>query len=277
MSRTNSNRAIAIAAPLFSDQSSPFHSPLGTPNKGTIKMPDFFSSPSLSARATLSRTNSTKGIIPDDDDDDEFSPFGAAPKFGFTQQSNTAGGLRLSAKPFEPGMPSGRIEMDGFGSSSTLSSSMPHSDSSRGSLDSQGEEAETIEAGTGMTPLDVLHSVFQSVPKSELESVLHQAGYDFEGAMALLVSHMPRSGASTPQRVASPRPLLLGVGSRGAVQTIHHAPNGGYFDRGGRSFAGGGQGQGGFGGGAGVRTPGGLRMCRYFLAGECRRSDCRFR
>lgn len=273
MTRTGSSRGIT-AAPLFSDQSSPFHSPLGTPNKGTIKMPDVFSFTNLS-RAPLSRTNSTKGIIPDDDEEDEFSPFGnSVPQLRQPEYSNK--GLRMSAKSFEPG----RIDMDGqFESSSTLSSSMPHSDSSGGSLDS-GEDPDGVEAGTGMTPLDVLHSVFTSVPKAELESALHASGYDFEGAMAILVSQytLPRSGASTPHRVSSPRPMLLGVGSRGAIQTATFAPNGGYFDRGGRSFSGPPQAQQTLASaGSGIRTPGGLRICRYFLAGECRRSDCRFR
>lgn len=130
------------------------------------------------------------------------------------------------------------------------------------------------EAGAGMTPLDVLCSVFTSVPRAELEDALHRSGYDFESAMGMLVMQhtAPRSGSSTPQRVASPRPLL-GVGNRGGIQVNHHAPREGYFQQGGRSL------RGDMSPGFGGRSPGGHggKMCRYFLAGECRRSDCRFR
>lgn len=273
MAKTSSN--LAIAAPLFSDRTSPFHSPLGTPLRGTIKIPDVFASPGVSAPRMGSRN-----VVPDDDDDDEFSPFGSGlPKLHHHDQN----GLNTDAKAFEPfGTPS--IDSQ-FGSPPTLSSSMPHSDSSRsynfhGSGDSvtaQDLAAEdALDTGAGMTPLDVLCSVFTSIPRSELEDALHRSGYDFEGAMALLVSQhtLPRSGSSTPQRTASPRPLL-GMGGRGALPINHTGPRDGYFQQGGRSY-GGGNISPGFGG---TLSPGGpgTRMCRYYLAGECRRSDCRFR
>lgn len=272
MARTSSN--LAIAAPLFSDPSSPFHSPLGTPNRGTIKMPDVFSSPAINVPRISSR-----GVIPDDDDDDEFSPFGSGlPKL----HHHDAPGLNTDAKTFEPfGTPPTDTH---FGSSTTLSSSIPHSDSSRshGSRGS-GESSTALDAaeegldlGAGMTPLDVLCSVFTTVPRTDLEDALHRSGYDFEGAMAILVSQhtVPRSGSSTPQRVSSPRPLL-GVGGRGPMPINHGGPRDEYFQQGGRSFSGGNMSPG-FGG---TRSPGGpgTRICRYYLAGECRRSDCRFR
>nr|XP_019001729.1 uncharacterized protein I203_05932 [Kwoniella mangroviensis CBS 8507]OCF65190.1 hypothetical protein I203_05932 [Kwoniella mangroviensis CBS 8507] len=241
---------IAIAAPLFSDRSSPFHSPMAnTP--------------------TFSRTSSYKGVIPDDDDDDEFSPFGKGlPKLHHQDPSSY---LNTEAKPFLP-----------FGSSSGLNTAYSNDGYSESSFDSsmgqQGEMTDEEFAGSGMTPLDVLCSVFTSVPRSDLEDALHRSGYDFESAMGYLVSqhtHHPRSGASTPQRVSSPRPLL-GVGNRGGVGSVmgHHAPERGYFQQGGRSFRG--DMSPGFVGG--TRSPGGNagKMCRYFLAGECRRSDCRF-
>ncbi|WRT69252.1 uncharacterized protein IL334_006236 [Kwoniella shivajii] len=260
MSRTGSN--LAIAAPLFSDQSSPFHSPMGTPNRTTIKMPDVFNSP----KPSFSRTSSYKGVIPDDDDDDEFSPFGKGlPRLHHHDSS----ALSTEAKPFSPFNPSNdaysNFSESSYGSGSRLSGDFP---------------PETEEEGAGMTPLDVLCSVFTSVPRSELEDALHRSGYDFESAMGYLVSQHthPRSGASTPQRVSSPRPLL-GVGNRGAIIAGHHAPREGYFQQGGRSF------RGDLSPGfpiqvqQGTRSPGGAnggKMCRYFLAGECRRSDCRF-
>lgn len=285
MARTSSN--LAIAAPLFSDQSSPFHSPIGTPLKGTVKMPDVFSSPST--QPTLARTASIKALIPDDDDDDEFSPFGTGlPKLHHLQhQHSAAPALQLNsgAQPFEPFGPTSGVAKSA--SSLSQSSASADHDYEDGLSESEGD------GGAGMTPLDVLHQVFTTLPRSELEAALHASGYDFEGAMALLMSqhaNAPRSGTSTPGRTASPRPLL-NIGGRALVQANHHAPSTGYFNQGGRNFGPGpGQGQGGMyqqqhqqqpfagaGHGHGARTPGGLKMCRYYLNGECRRSDCRFR
>lgn len=255
MTRTSSN--LAIAQPLFSGQSSPFHSPIGTPQRSTVKMPDVFASPAFS------RTNS-RGVVPDDDEDDDFNPFGTGLPKLHHQEGST--GLNTGAKAFEP--------FDSTWNPSTVSQS--DSGQSYDSVASGGsfsQEPQEDDAGAGMTPLDVLASVFSTVPRSDLEDALHRASYDFEGAMAILVStHThPRSGSTTPQRVASPRPLL-GVGTRGAIALNHSGPKDGYFQQGGRSWSG--NLSPGLGG---TRSPGGgLRMCRYFLAGECRRSDCRF-
>ena len=274
MTRTSSN--LAIAAPLFSNQSSPFHSPISTPSRSLIKIPDVFASPPV--QAARIRTH----VPAIDDDDDAFSPFGSGlPKL----HHHDPIGLNTDAKAFEPfGTPPIDIQFD---SSMTFSSSAPLSDSSR-SYDSRdsGESPtaqvlaseEGLETGAGMTPLDVLCSVFTSIPRLELEDALHRSGYDFEGAVAILVSqhttNLPRSGSSTPQRISSPRPLL-GVGGRGAIATMQTGPRDGYFQQGGRSFSGGNLSPGY----PGARSPGGpgTRMCRYYLAGECRRSDCRFR
>lgn len=290
MVRTASN--LAIAAPLFSDQSSPFHSPLGTPAKGTVKIPDVFSSPSAGHGNVGAQAQGQRSFVPAidaDDDDDEFSPFGTGlPKLHHLDANNANAykALNLGAKPFEPNFGGGSASSGSVSGAGTGAGGMRAS-SSGGSLD---YEDALEDGGTGMTPLDVLHQVFTGVPRHELEIALHTAGYDFESAMALLVAQHtgPRSGTSTPGRTASPRPLL-GIGGRGIVQTGQHAPTGGYFNQGGRSFApvpGGATGhssQGypqpyaGAGHGHGARTPGGLKMCRFFLNGECRRSDCRFR
>ncbi|EIW67044.1 hypothetical protein TREMEDRAFT_45481 [Tremella mesenterica DSM 1558] len=257
MARTGSN--LAIATPLFSDQSSPFHSPIGTPSRPTIKMPETSLSPPQDRP-------SSRGIILDDDDD-EFSPFGTGlPKLHHHQQS----ALNLDAKPFEPGSSSSghtSLSAQSFGTfQSDPAAQLAGADLARA-------EEDALETSTGMTPLDVLASVFTSVPRSELEDALHRAGYDFEGAMAILVAQytQPRSGSSTPQRVSSPRPLI-GIGGRGAVSTNFPAPRDGYFVQGGRTH------NGNLSPGYGPRSPGGppVRMCRYYLTGECRRSDCRF-
>ena len=217
-------------------------------------MPDVFASPAFS------RTNS-RGVVPDDDDDDDFNPFGSGmPKLQPDERL-----LNTGAKPFEP-----------FGQTW---SPQPYgqSDSGQGydafGQGAEGTEAPADDAGSGMTPLDVLASVFNTVPRADLEDALHRAGYDFEGAMANLVANHthPRSGSTTPSRVASPRPLLNVGGGRG-MGGAYAGPKDGYFTQGGRSFS------GNMSPGInGTRSPGnGLRMCRYFLQGECRRSDCRF-
>lgn len=262
MARTNSSN-LAIAAPLFSDQLSPFHSPIGTPTRTPLKMPDVYHSPSLSQTGPLS---SRKGVFPDDDDDDEFSPFGSkVPKT-----------LNTDAKPFQPftsgnaSTPGASAGQDYFGPGATYTPG--HEGPPREPVQPEMSEEDYGEMAGGMTPMDVLHSVFTSLPRAELEDALHRANYDFEGAMAILVANhgLHRSGASTPQRTASPRPLFGVVGARGGLQP---APAAGYFNQGGR----------GFNGVAGTRSPGmggggpASRMCRYYLAGECRRSDCRFR
>lgn len=272
MVRTASNRA--IIAPIISDQSSPFHSPLGTPTRSHMKLGDSFASPTAAVARPASR-----GVVPDDDDDDEFSPFGTGlPKLHHHEPS----GLSTAARPFEPfGAGGGGHQVPEFFPSSSASSGATQSDQStsfesRGSLDP--EDDPTQNATLGMTPLDVLSSVFSTVPRRELEDALHRAGYDFEAAMAMLVAQYthPRSGASTPQRIASPRPMI-GLDGRGAVH--HAAPSQGFFTQGGRGFNSGPLNPQ-LGGGVGPRSVGGgggpTRMCRYFLNGECRRSDCRF-
>jgi hypothetical protein len=152
---------------------------------------------------------------------------------------------------------------------------------------SSGAVADELSAG--MTPLDVLSSVFTSLPSGELEDALMRAGYDFEGAMAILIAQNggTRSGQSTPQRLGSPGPRPGFI--RTASGNFRDGPGPNHFPSGGR---------GGFGMGtgaisprfgmSGTRSPGGpmsggvmvvngQRVCRYFLAGECRRADCRFR
>ncbi|CAK9781819.1 hypothetical protein CC85DRAFT_281423 [Cutaneotrichosporon oleaginosum] len=231
MVRTGSNRA--IAAPLISDPSSPFHSPLGTPTRPQMRLRDSdYSSPTAVRPAS-------RGVVPDEADDEEFSPFGSSlPKLHQPEPS----GLSAQARAF-----------DGFAAEGT----------------DVDEEDDPTNASNGMTPLDVLAQVFSTVPRHQLETALHNAGYDFEAAMAMLVAQftLPRSGASTPNRVASPRPLI-GIDGRGVNHGL--APNQGYFNQGGRNF------QGPTTGFGGPRTVGPTRMCRYFLNGECRRSDCRF-
>lgn len=255
-------------------------------------------------------------LIPDDDDDDEFSPFGSPMRNAASTSPATK--LKLSARAFDPtrlgpGPPPAFGQMSPGNLSPGQMHSVPGSRSSSGSYFEPGgfgpidddymssgamtpggtpfqqpyNASDDPFASTGMTPLDVLQSVFTSLPQNELEEALVKANYEFEGAMAILIAQNggTKPGGSTtltPTRGASPA-----FGDRPLFPRSASGRDREYFHQGGRSggFGGGGGGSGHisprFGGG---RTPGGhggnsvgaSRMCRYYLAGECRRADCRF-
>ncbi|CCM00379.1 uncharacterized protein FIBRA_02409 [Fibroporia radiculosa] len=141
-------------------------------------------------------------------------------------------------------------------------------------LSQHNEEVDSESAALltdGMTPFDVLSSVFgATLAPSELEEALANNGYEFERAMNWLVD---RSMASPTTNSGPPR--IQSMGNR-VIMISRDGQNG--VVRGGR---------GGFGLGApvmrngqrfgnGRTVPGGNRVCRYFLAGECLRADCRF-
>ncbi|RXW23958.1 hypothetical protein EST38_g1880 [Candolleomyces aberdarensis] len=119
----------------------------------------------------------------------------------------------------------------------------------------------------GMTPFDVLSSVFGStLAPSELEEALAANGFDFDRAMAWLIDRslppqaqnrqLPQHKFTTIGRDASGR----GTG-RGFVPGVPAgrgtAPRYGTNNN-------------------GRPAPNGNRVCRYFVAGECLRADCRF-
>ena len=123
----------------------------------------------------------------------------------------------------------------------------------------------------GMTPFDVLSSVFGStLAPSELEDALAANGYDFEQAMAWLVD---RALPSTPNHahirtqhlggrvtLVSRDTAAAGTGNTGNAVYENTATPG----RAARYVN-------------GRPVQGGNRVCRYFIAGECLRADCRFR
>lgn len=118
----------------------------------------------------------------------------------------------------------------------------------------------------GMTPLDVLSSVFGStLAPSELEDALSQNGYDFDRAMAWLID---RALPSPPQH-SQPRMQSMGgrvtLVARDGSAGVVHGGRGGFQPARGSTR------------GNGRPVPGGNRVCRYYLAGECLRADCRFR
>lgn len=124
----------------------------------------------------------------------------------------------------------------------------------------------------GMTPFDVLSSVFgQSVSPAELTEALELNGYEFESAMGWLVDKvLPQPTPSLPS-ITAPRPHPhLQMGGRVVVvprETAFSMRGRGAGPQGGRNSP-----------RYGTRpTHGAHRVCRYFLAGECMRADCRFR
>ncbi|KAG8899083.1 hypothetical protein FRB99_006947 [Tulasnella sp. 403] len=88
------------------------------------------------------------------------------------------------------------------------------------------EQDPTGSAADGMTPFEVLHSVFgSSVPPATLEDALGKNGYDFELAMAWLVDTAGKAtGGAVPGVVSTappPKPTPIPVaGSGGRVMTV---------------------------------------------------------
>lgn len=121
----------------------------------------------------------------------------------------------------------------------------------------------------GMAPFDVLSSVFGStLAPSELEDALATNGYDFERSMAWLVDRalppVPQGPQMRMQSMGGRVTLVSNPpavrGGRGGYQNIT-PPNGRTTSR----YI------------NGRPVQGGNRVCRYFVAGECLRADCRFR
>ncbi|KAG8735119.1 hypothetical protein FRC10_010971 [Ceratobasidium sp. 414] len=140
---------------------------------------------------------------------------------------------------------------------------------------------EGYEDPQSLAPIEVLARVFgASVSQADLEDALAQAGWEFDGAMALLMERA-RPGSKAIQ-VKAPQPDGQGQGqgqgqspvSRSAGVTV--VPRETFV----QTRAGAGKGLAGTGK-AGTGTGGSVgsgvnRVCRYYLAGECRRADCRF-
>lgn len=130
----------------------------------------------------------------------------------------------------------------------------------------------------GMTPFDVLTTVFGStLAPSELEEALKVNGYDFDQAMSWLIDESNQQGqgpSNQGQPTTNGRMQQMGsrvnVVSRDAMGVMRGAANGrGSFvappsPRAPRYVN-------------GRPVPAGNRVCRYFIAGECLRADCRFR
>lgn len=233
--RATSN--LAIAAPLLPDQS---HS-------------------SSSLRSSLR---------PEDEDSEEEDPFDP-----FSQKDATLTFNSITVSDFDgPWTSSSRSnsslspeDPQAFDQSFFYGPSLYDPDSAPGNLEDDFDGDAAIMLTDGMTPFDVLSSVFGStLAPSELEEALANNAYDFERAMAWLVDR-----ALPPSQ--NPQVRTQNMGGRLAVVSRETV-------RGGR---GGYQNQTSPGRGApryvnGRPVQGGNRVCRYFVAGECLRADCRF-
>lgn len=198
-------------------------------------------------------------IRPTDDEDDPFDPFasnGAAPRSFHSTEPNPDEWAAEDDVLF-PSI------QDHYHQRSPLIRQNSHTNGSGNDSDEMDPEAAAM-LTDGMTPIDVLSSVFgATLPPSELEEALASNGYDFDKAINSLID---RSMPTNNQPSGGPI-RVLHVGNR--VSLVQNAQNGG-------------PGLGGRGNNTkftqgGRQNSGGNRVCRYFLAGECLRADCRFR
>lgn len=147
-------------------------------------------------------------------------------------------------------------------------------------MNAQVPEPDSEEASAaltdGMTPFDVLSSVFGStLAPSELEEALAANGFDFDRSMAWLVDRaLPAPVSHSPQTRMQHMGARVTLVSREGMGPTRGAPVNG-LRGGGFPPAGAGRPAPRYANGRPV--PGGNRVCRYFVAGECLRADCRFR
>lgn len=205
--------------------------------------------------ATNSRPGSSLGVLPsrppfDDEDDDEFSPF-AKPRRVPTKPAPAS-----SESNSENSASSPSNSYDAPTSNDEDLWSYPYPDHlQQFSPDDYEEDGDNPDpnAPEGMTPLEVLLSIFgATMTPAELENVLAQHGWNFEDAMQFLIDR-PAPQSSFP-------PGKPGMNPRD-VMALRHGQNQRMYPYGQvqRNMA----------------RP--TRVCRYFLAGECLRADCRFR
>ncbi|BGP17710.1 hypothetical protein JCM10213_005290 [Rhodosporidiobolus nylandii] len=139
-----------------------------------------------------------------------------------------------------------------------------------------------------LTPFDHLHSIFagSEIPEEVLEEALQQSGFDVDKAIEYIIdtqlgvrppgpppgSVPPGLGLGGEGFPAGPSRQLPGTGSRPLIVSRDS------FD----SFGGGTGGRGSPRWGSRPGTPSGEgrgvggRVCRFYLAGNCLRSDCKF-
>ncbi len=247
------------------------HSPFRATSNLAIAAP-LLPEQSLLTRSLTPNSGLRSSIRPDEHDSDEEDPFDPFAQTQHVPTFNSFNGSDFDAQwsnsshssmsPEDPRPIDMHYQFQNSYASydSLVSDDMPEDDP---------DEAEAQAALTdGMTPFDVLSSVFGStLAPSELEEALAANAYDFDRSMAWLVDRaLPPTPQTNPIRMQS-------VGGRVTVVSRDIGMRGG---------------RGGFNpatspGNPGARytngrpAQGGNRVCRYFVAGECLRADCRFR
>jgi hypothetical protein len=188
-------------------------------------------------------------------DEDPFDPF-------LQNNGNSNGNGNGNGSQFFPG------DWSNSSSNSSRSAEQPHYYTMQFESPTHtppDDEESQAQLTDGMTPFDVLSSVFgTTLAPSELEEALAANAYDFERAMAWLIDRtLPSDSPSQArmQNMGGRVTLVSPGGNRG---------RGGYTSPPGRPAQ-------RFAAAPGRPAQGGNRVCRYFIAGECLRADCRFR
>jgi hypothetical protein len=265
--RATSN--LAIAAPLVADHSPATRpaTPASAPTRKTGNLDE-----------GLNAVDGSGG----EDEDDPFDPFNAAiPSFvsDFDNAYETSMGSGLWAQtypnhyPYAPAYGVPDVMSANGGQPPHLLPQLPDP-----TIDSEESSMLT----DGMSPFDVLTTIFGStLAPSELEEALKVNGYDFDKAMNWLIDGYPGGGPpnqqgppSQGQQASNGRLQQMGARvslvPRDAIGVMRGAANGrgayvaGPVPRAPRYVN-------------GRPVPQGNRVCRYFVAGECLRADCRFR
>ena len=249
------------------------------------------SSQQLSVPKPLSAAHHRHSRIDDEEDEDDFSPFGSLPAGSSGLHHPSGGGLGPSS--LGEGEPSSSGSFSSSGHSFPQQMTMGEMDElfSPGNLGS----AEDDFLPAGMTPMDLLSSIFTGLSTHEVEVALHKHGYDFDSTMQYLSTSAGggaddggASGAGLPSAGGSSSTGLPPSSSAGssAIAIVAPTPSAaakafvpreGYVVAGGRNGAGISIGRPASPTSYSTKSPYGGRVCRYYLNGECRRADCRFR
>ncbi|KAF9785105.1 hypothetical protein BJ322DRAFT_1108566 [Thelephora terrestris] len=206
-------------------------------------------------RAATPNSALRSSIRPTDDEDDPFDPFasnGAAPRSFHSTEPNPDE-WAVEDDVLFPSI------QDHYHQRSPPTRQNPHTNGNGSDPDEMDPETAAL-LTDGMAPIDVLSSVFgATLPPSELEEALATNGYDFDKAITSLIDRaMPVNNQS----------------SGGPIRVQHVGNRVSLVQNGGPAF--GGRGNNVKFNQAGRQSTGGNRVCRYFLAGECLRADCRF-
>jgi hypothetical protein len=240
----------------------------------------------------------------EDSDEDEFSPFasqGMAPiSFPGSSSSSSASSSRLAtgrARPISGA--SGHSSIQSLTTAESISGSY-HGSTTSASLESSDNQRGTKWAGVPMedekegTPFDVICSLLSSSQlgssswtSDQVKETLEANNYDIDSTLTAI---MKSAGVSTTSSIKSKSPAIMHRSAATGLTITSPSSRSGVSIASRDAFANqrGGSSTPGLAGSpassstlasqqmqqGGAVGPG--RVCRYFLAGECRRADCRF-